>query len=88
MSKSFQDGLNGVMASFAQGVADECHDHMTARKEDIECGVAAALINAAANIMLRNGCQESEVLEVVRQHLSELRSSRAQAKSAPGNEVH
>lgn len=69
---NFQDGLNDVVHAFAQGLADECREEPGMDAEELECGLAAALINAAALIMVRRGSSLPEVLELVRDHAAVL----------------
>ena len=69
----FQDGLDEVVHEFAQGLADECKEEPGMDEEELECGLAAALINAAARIMVRRGSSMPEVLGLVKDHAAALR---------------
>lgn len=74
MSRDFQSALNDVVSAFAEGISDECKDKPGVDKAEVDCGVAAALINAAALITVRRGGSVQDVLDMVRDHAEALRS--------------
>lgn len=73
MSRDFQVGLNGVVSAFAQGIADECKGEPGVDQAEVDCGLSAALINAAAEIMLRRGSSIDDVLSLVADHVAALK---------------
>lgn len=73
MSREFQDKLNDVVSAFAEGVTDECRAVGGLDAEELDSGMAAALINAAAAIMLRRGSKLDDVFSLVEDHAAALR---------------